>query len=93
MQDNPRFAALLKSLRMEDETLRNLYRALRSGQTQLAVLAEAAGMTRAQVLTGLTAFSQVKLAEVSLDPYAVRLLPPVKCRMDDSALIRWLRAE
>ena len=44
-----------------------------------------------QVLLGLTAFHQVKLAEFSLEPYAVRLLPPVKCRMDDSPLVRYVR--
>ena len=38
-----------------------------------------------------TAFHQVKLAEFSLEPYAVRLLPPVKCRMDDSPLVRYVR--
>ena len=54
-------------------------------------LAQDCGLTIPQVLVGLTAFSQVKLAEVSLEPYAVRLLPPVKCRMDDSPLVHYLR--
>ena len=77
---------------MDDETLRALYRRLRLGGTLAASkLAEDCGLTIPQVLTGLTAFHQVKLAEVSLDPYAVRLLPPVKCRMDDSPLIHYLR--
>ena len=49
-------------------------------------------MTQQQALTGLTAFMQVKLIELSVEPYAVRLLPPVKCRMDDSEVIRYLRA-
>ena len=34
---------------------------------------------------------EVRLVEMSLDPYAVKLLPPVKCRMDDSELVRYLR--
>ena len=38
------------------------------------------------------AFHQVKLVEMSLDPYAVKLLPPQKCKMDDSELVRYLRA-
>ena len=91
MKDNPAMVTLMDALRMDDETLRGLYRALRAGQTKLTALTEATGLTKAQVLTGLTAFSQVKLAETSISPYAVRLLPPVKCRMDDSALIRYLR--
>ena len=49
------------------------------------------GLTAQQVVTGLMAFHQVKLVEMSLDPYAVKLLPPVKCRMDDSELVRYLR--
>ena len=93
LKPNPDFTALLADLAMDDETLRALYRRLRLGGTLAASnLAEDCGLTIPQVLTGLTAFHQVKLAEVSLDPYAVRLLPPVKCRMDDSPLIRYLRA-
>ena len=90
---NPEFTALLRDIAMDDETLRSLYRRLRQGGVLTAVqLAEDCGLTLPQALTGLTAFGQVGLAEVSLDPYAVRLLPPVKCRMDDSPLIRYLRS-
>ena len=90
---NPEFAALLRDIAMDDETLRGLYRRLRMGGSLTAPqLAEDCGLTQPQVLTGLTAFMQVGLAEVSLDPYAVRLLPPVKCRMDDSPLIHYLRS-
>lgn len=90
---NPVFLALLESLAMDDETLRGLYRRLRRGGTLAAsALAADCAMTVPQVLLGLTAFRQVKLAEASLDPYAVRLLPPVKCRMDDSPVVRYVRA-
>jgi hypothetical protein len=58
----------------------------------LKTLERDCGLTCAQVLTGLTAFSQVGLAEFSPEPYAVRLLPPVKCRMEDSAVLRTFRA-
>ena len=93
MKPNPAFVALLNALALPDEPLRDLYRALRSGGTTMASqLAESCGLTIPQVLVGLTAFSQVKLAEVSLEPYAVRLLPPVKCRMDDSPVIHYLRS-
>lgn len=92
MKPNPAFVAQLNALALPDEPLRDLYRALRSGGTIMASqLAESCGLTIPQVLVGLTAFSQVKLAEVSLEPYAVRLLPPVKCRMDDSPLVHYLR--
>ena len=57
-----------------------------------AALAADCALNCAQVLVGLTAFMQVGLAEVSLEPYAVRLLPPVKCSMADSPLIRYLRS-
>lgn len=93
MKPNPLFTQQLRELAMEDEPLRDLYRRLRQGgNTMASQLAQDCGLTIPQVLVGLTAFSQVKLAEVSLEPYAVRLLPPVKCRMDDSPLIRYLRS-
>lgn len=92
MRPNPALAAELAEIAMSDETLRGLYRRLRAGgSTSCFALAKDCGLTAAQVLTGLTAFSQVGLAEFSLEPYAVRLLPPVKCRMDDSPVIHYLR--
>jgi len=94
MKPNPAMKALLSSLAMEDETLRSLYRRVRLGGTMApSQLAEDTGLTPEQVMTGLMAFHQVKLVEMSLDPYAVRLLPPVKCRMEDSAVVRYLRGK
>ncbi len=93
MQGNQNVKALLASLAMDDDTLRTLYKRVRMGGTMaLPQLGEDTGLTLAQVLTGLMAFHQVRLVEMSLDPYAVKLLPPQKCRMDDSALVRYLRA-
>jgi len=93
MKPNPLFTQQLRELAMEDDPLRDLYRRLRQGgNTMASQLARDCGLTVPQVLVGLTAFQQVQLAEVSLEPYAVRLLPPVKCRMDDSPLIRYLRS-
>lgn len=92
MKPNPAFAAQLRSIGMEDEPLRSLYRRLRrEGSTMASQLAQDCGLTIPQVLTGLIAFQQVRLAEVSLEPYAVHLLQPVKCRMDDSPVIHYLR--
>ena len=93
MQGNQNVKALLASLAMDDDTLRTLYKRVRMGGTvALSQLGEDTGLTPTQVLTGLMAFHQVRLVEMSLDPYAVKLLPPQKCRMDDSALVRYLRA-
>ena len=92
MKPNPAMASLLSALAMDDDTLRNLYRRVRMGGTMGPTqLAADTSLTSAQALTGLMAFHQVKLVELSLDPYAVKLLPPEKCRMDDSALVRYLR--
>ncbi|MGN0746639.1 MAG: hypothetical protein ACI4ML_08185, partial [Aristaeellaceae bacterium] len=92
LRANGAVAALLQSLVMDDETLRRLYRRVRMPDApSLRALAADTGLTEEQALTGLTAFSQVGLAELSLSPYALRLLPPVKCRMDDSPLVRYLR--
>lgn len=92
LRPNQAVAALVQSLAMDDETLRRLYRRLRMPDAPtLRTLEADTGLTRPQVLVGLTAFSQVGLTELSLSPYALRLLPPVKCRMDDSPLVRYLR--
>lgn len=93
LRPNPALKAQLADLALEDEPLRTLYRRVRQGgDLSLHALAEDTGFTAAQAMVGLTAFHQVKLAEFSLAPYALRLLPPVKCNMNDSPLIRYLRA-
>lgn len=92
MKENPALAALLAQLAMDDDTLRTLYRRVRLGGTlSPGQMAADTGLNIPQVLTGLMAFQQVRLAEASLNPYAVRLLPPQRCRMDDSPLVRYLR--
>lgn len=93
MKPNPATTALLSALAMDDDTLRTLYKRVRLGGTMApSQLAADTGLTSAQVLTGMTAFHQVRLVEMSLSPYAVKLLPPEKCRMEDSELVRYLRA-
>ncbi len=89
---NPAMKTLLGQLAMDDETLRTLYKRVRMGGTMAASqLAADTGLTSPQALTGLMAFHQVRLVEASLNPYAVRVLPPERCRMDDSPLVRYLR--
>ena len=93
MKLNPAMPALLAALAMDDDILRTLYKRVRMGGTMApGQLAADTGLSSAQVLTGLMAFHQVHLVEMSLNPYAVKLLPPEKCRMDDSAVVRYLRA-
>ena len=79
MKENNALTALLSSLRMDREALLRLYLRLRQGGAYaLRQMAGETALTTAQVLTGLTALHQAKLAEFSMDPYAVRLLPVEK---------------
>ena len=83
---------LMGSLALEDEPLRELYRTLRrGGGSSLVELARGSGLSVEQTLVGLTAFAQVRLVEFRLSPFTLRMLPPVKCAMADSSLIRYLR--
>ena len=92
MKANPAMVSLLSALAMDDETLRTLYKRVRLGGTMAPnQLGADTGLTAAQAVTGLMAFQQVKLVEMSLDPFAVKLLPPVKCSMADSELVCYLR--
>ena len=92
MKANPAMTGLLAALAMDDDTLRTLYKRVRLGGTMAAgQLGADTGLTSQQAVTGLMAFHQVKLVEMSLNPYAVKLLPPVKCSMADSELVRYLR--
>lgn len=93
LKPNAALMQQLQQLAMDDETLRNVYRQLRKGGDLSARrLSQALSLTEPQILTALTAFSEVQLVQFSLLPYAVVLLPPVKCRMDDSPTLRYIRA-
>lgn len=92
LRPNPAMKDFLRTLAMDDDTLRCIYRQLMTNERWTpGALAEAAGLGVPQVLTALMAFSQVKLVNFSMDPYWYERLPPVKCRMDDSPLVRYLR--
>ncbi len=93
MKPAPTLTGLLETLAMDDDTLRRLYAYLRVHASQpLHMLAEGAGLSAEQTAAGLVAFEQVGLVRFGWEPFAVVMLPPVRCRMDDSALIRYLRA-
>ena len=92
LKTNPQLEEQLRRLQVTDEQLRTLYRRLRlGGSTAPDALARDCGLLREQVLLGLTAFREVGLAEFSPAPYAVKLLPPVKCSMNDSPTLRYIR--
>lgn len=96
---NPLLESQLRSLALTDDDLRQLYRSCMAGDLTPRVLADKSGLSWEQVLTGLTAFMQVGLAELNLNPYRAHLvLPPPrpeggkgKINMGDSPLIRYLR--
>lgn len=83
-----------ESLNLTDEQLREVYKLLRAkaeGFSSLQQLAGYAGLTVPQIMTALIAFGETRLIEYSFEPFRIRLLPPVRCSMTDSALIRYLR--
>jgi len=85
--------AMAHAVTLADEPLRELYKALRADpRPNVFSLAKACGLTPAQAVMGLYAFHQNRLAEYIPEPFTLRLLPPVKCRMDDSPLVAALRA-
>lgn len=84
--------AMVRAVTLDDEQLRGLYKALRAElNPHVFSLAKATSLTAAQVVMGLYAFHQNRLAEFSENPFTLRLLPPVKCRMSDSPLVAALR--
>lgn len=68
--------------------LRNLYRALKTGcQGSLERLAASAGLTSFKALAGLMAFEELGLITYTQTPFSAVLLPPKKCRLEESALL------
>lgn len=93
LKPNPAFAELLDSLALSNDPLRELYKRVKAGgDTRAETLAQAAGLTVPQVLTGLTGLAQVELLRFSAEPYAVVMLPMQKRDPSESALIRYLRS-
>ena len=85
-------AALCETLRLSDDTLRDLYRHIRASSfPSLEALARAAGLSWRQVMVGLVAFDDTALVSWQPEPFSLRLLPPQKCRMEDSPLIHAIR--
>ena len=82
----------LKTLALPDDTLRGVYRLIRDTRFRsLSELAASADLSEAQVLTALRAFEETSLVRWQLQPFGIQLLPPVRCSMDDSPTLRFLR--
>ncbi len=84
---------LLKPLALSDGALRGLYRALKGlAAPRLDRLAERTGLSPVQVKAGLHVFSELSLAAWEEEPFSLALLPPVKRNLEDSRILRALRA-
>lgn len=85
-------AAIVRTLDAGDEAYRRLYRLLRTdAYHSVAQLAQAAGLTPSQTRTGMHAFRQLGLIELSESPFRYTLLSPRKCSLSESPLLGALR--
>lgn len=83
-------AQALQALTPLDEELREVYRAMRStGQGTTAQLAAACSMEEPKIWTAIEVFAELCLVEKQ-DGGAWKLLPPRKCELSESILLRKL---
>jgi len=91
----PRSEALTESLRplaLCDDSLRRLYKAAKSYPgASPARLAEASGLTPAQVKAGLHILMEMTLLTFQEEPFSLTMLPAVKRSTEDSSLLRTLK--
>lgn len=96
LRPNETLTALLRSLLMDRDALARLYVRMRQGGALSPRQAGSdVGLTANQALTGMLAFHQARLAQLSLEPFAVRLLPVekgVRANPLDTPLMRYLAA-
>ena len=87
-------AAWVRGLAMTDETLRGVYRLLQGRWYSLEQLTAETGLTRGQTVTALQIFREAGLADYSLAPWRVTLLPwKVKRAIGEaSPTLRYLRS-
>ena len=89
---SPALGRALAALDAGDGAYRALYRLLRkSAFASLRETARAAELTEAQTLTGLQAFQELGLARFTVHPFSYALLPPSKCELGNSPLLRFIR--
>ncbi|MCL2812404.1 MAG: single-stranded-DNA-specific exonuclease RecJ [Clostridia bacterium] len=75
----------------DDELMRRVYKALRSGPASLTVLAQEAGCTEPAACVALCVLQELGLAEWNLAPWRAVLPPPQKSNLEDSVLLQVLR--
>lgn len=81
---------LLLSLKLDDDELRNIYKALRHS-TQLEALREMTECTALQIRFALNVFQELGLVIYRDTPFNVSLEPAKKCALTDSILLSTLR--
>lgn len=80
--------SLLRRINLDDEALRTVYRACRQ-DARVDRLPKMTGFSPEQVRTALCAFEETHLLQT--DGNTLQLLPPVRCHMEDSPTVRYLR--
>ena len=90
---SPALRRTIAALDAGDDRYRELYKNLRKSVFgSLAETALAVGLPQAQTLAGLYAFHELRLIRFTQQPFAYTLLPPEKCALSDSPLLRYIRA-
>ncbi len=90
---SPALLRALAGLDAGDDRYRELYKLLRKSVfASVAETAQAAGLPQAQTLAGLHAFDELGLITLRESPFSYTLLPPVKCSLGESRLLREIRA-
>ncbi len=89
MKPNPLLTAQLASLALDRQQLNRLYAALRQETASVAAIAEKCGLSAEQVQAGLAVFAQLELAQLTMEPFRVVLLPMKKCDPAQSPLMRY----
>jgi hypothetical protein len=89
---SPDLTEFLRPLALCDDSLRRLYKAAKSMPGSSPVkLAEAAGLTEAQLMAGLHILMEMELLTFSEEPFSLAMLPVKKSSTDDSALLRAMK--
>ncbi len=85
-------ADFLKPLTLCDDSLRRLYKAVRRHPgASSARLAEASGLTVAQLMAGLHILMEMALLDFQEEPFSLTMLPAQKCSTDESHLLKTLK--
>lgn len=95
MKPDAAWSDLLDACALSDDRLREAYIALRRpGVADLTVdrLAETLQLQPLPMLVALRAFEEVRLIQWGCEPWHLQLLPPVRCSMESSPTLHYLRS-